>query len=54
MYKIVSPRIGTPGDTYTPVEGVNVEALLEHGFIIEASKSKPKTDKTDNISTEQE
>ena len=49
MYKIVSHRVGTPGEEYSPVEGVNVEALLEHGFIIEASKSKPKTAKTDNI-----
>ncbi|HSG60660.1 MAG TPA: hypothetical protein VLA24_04425 [Pseudomonadales bacterium] len=46
MYKIVSPRVGTPGDTYTPVEGVNVEALLAGGFIV---KSKPKTTKSDNI-----
>ena len=46
MYKIVSPRVGTPGDIYKPVEGVNVEALLEHGFIV---KAKPKTAKTDNI-----
>lgn len=51
MYKIVSPRVGTPGEEYTPVEGVDVEALLEHGFI---AKSKTKTDKTDNISNEQE
>ena len=46
MYKIVSPRVGTVGEEYKPTEGVNVEALLEHGFIV---KVKPKTAKTDNI-----
>lgn len=51
MYKIVSPRVGTPGDTYIPVEGVNLEALEAGGFIV---KTKTKTDKTDNISNEQE
>ena len=49
MYKIVSPRVGTVGEEYVPVEGVNVEALLAGGFIIEVTKSKPKTAKTDNI-----
>lgn len=43
-YKILSPRLGTPGDEWMPVEGVNVEALLEHGFIIEIGKiQKPAT-----------
>ena len=37
-YKILSPRLGVPGDEWLPVEGVNVEALLEHGFIIEIGK----------------
>ena len=51
MYKIVSPRVGTPGEQYIPVEGVNVEALLAGGFIV---KSKPKTAKTDNIPEDKE
>ena len=34
-YQIVSPRIGTPGDKFEPEAGVNVEALLLHGFIVE-------------------
>ena len=46
MYTIASARIGTPGDIYTPAEGVNIDALLEGGFIIETAKPKPtKSDK---------
>ena len=37
-YKILSPRLGVPGDEWVPVEGVNVEALLEHGFLVEIGK----------------
>ncbi len=44
-YKILSPRIGTPGDKYEPEAGVNVEALLKHGFIVE-DKAPPKSAKT--------
>jgi hypothetical protein len=39
MYVIVSPRLGTPGDKYEPAEGVNVQALIDGGFI---STDKPK------------
>jgi len=39
MYVIVSPRLGTPGDKYEPTEGVNVQALINGGFI---STDKPK------------
>jgi hypothetical protein len=28
MYKIVSPRVGTPGDEFVPVAGVNLDALI--------------------------
>jgi len=35
MYEIISPRVGTPGDTFTPDDGTNVEALLAGGFIKE-------------------
>ena len=46
MYKIVSPRVGTPGEEYTPAEGVNIDALLQGGFILETAKPKPsKSDK---------
>jgi hypothetical protein len=56
MYKIVSPRVGTPGDEFVPVAGVNLDALIEGGFIIEVGTEKPKTRKPkgDNITDEQE
>jgi hypothetical protein len=54
MYKIVSPRVGTPGDEFVPVAGVNIEALLEHGFIIEVEKPKTVKPKGDNITTDKE
>ena len=44
-YKIVSPRVGTPGDKFEPKAGVNVEALLLHGFIVEDT-AQPKSAKT--------
>jgi hypothetical protein len=44
-YRIVSHRIGTLGDIYEPEAGVNVEALLVHGFIVE-DKAPPKSAKT--------
>ena len=44
-YRIVSPRIGTPGDKFEPEAGVNVEALLIHGFIVE-DKAPSKSAKT--------
>jgi hypothetical protein len=45
IYRILSPRIGTPGDIYEPEAGVNVEALLFNGFIVE-DKAPPKSAKT--------
>jgi hypothetical protein len=45
-YTILSPRIGTPGDIYEPVEGVNVDALLSGGFIIQSPTAAPKGAKT--------
>ena len=53
MYKIVSPRIGIPGDTFTPVEGINIEALLDGGFI-EVSKPKTTKSNSDNITSNKE
>ena len=44
-YKILSPRVGTPGDKFEPEAGVNVEALLLHGFIVEDT-TPPKSAKT--------
>ena len=45
-YTILSPRIGTPGDEYLPVEGVNVDALVAGGFIIQSPTTAPKGAKT--------
>lgn len=55
MAKIINPRLGTPGDEYDETAaaeaGVNVDALIEHGFI---STSKPrKPAKTADTSTEE-
>ena len=44
-YKILSPRVGTPGDKFEPEAGVNVKALLLHGFIVEDT-AQPKSAKT--------
>jgi len=37
-YTIIAENVGTPGAEFIPVEGLNLEALLEGGFI--------KSDKT--------
>ena len=41
-YTVVSDRVGTPGEPFTPADGVNVEALLEHGFIKHTTKKSAK------------
>jgi hypothetical protein len=45
-YKIISPRVGTPGDEYVPRPGINVEALIESGAICVVEVSTPKPEKT--------
>ena len=55
MAKIVSPRLGTPGDDFdeaaAEAAGVNVQALIESGFI---STSKPtKSAKTKDSTPEE-
>jgi hypothetical protein len=56
VFKIVSPRIGVPGDEFVPIAGVNLDALIAGGFIIEVGTEKPKTRKPkgDNITTDKE
>jgi hypothetical protein len=54
MYQIVSPRVGTPGDEFVPVAGVNLDALIAGGFIIKVEKPKTAKPKGDNITDEQE
>lgn len=42
---IVSELVGKPGDEFVPAEGINVEALLEGGFIAqEKTSSKEKAE----------
>lgn len=54
-YKIVSPRVGMPGDEYKPEEGVNLEALLAGGFIVETGKKNKLADTdSDTISGNKE
>lgn len=40
MLKIVSPRVGTPGDEFVPGEGVNIEALIAGGFVVDTDVKK--------------
>ena len=44
-YKIVSKRVGVVGDEFVPGDGINVEALLAHGFIVHDMPT-PKSAKT--------
>jgi hypothetical protein len=43
-YRVVSPRVGTPGETYEPAAWVNLGVLLDGGFIEPVDK-KPAPDK---------
>ena len=45
MYEIISSRVGTPGDTFTPDDETNVQALLDGGFI----KEKNPTNNTKSV-----
>lgn len=49
-YVIVSPRVGTPGAAFVPPPGVNVDALIDGGFI----KAAPKPAKSGKLTTETE
>ena len=46
-YVIVSPRVGTPGAPFVPPPGVNVDALIDGGFI----KAAPKPAKSGKMTT---
>jgi len=52
-YTILSPRIGTPGDEYEVIEGVNIDALVAGGFIEQSTVKAPKGAKT-NTNTNKE
>ena len=51
-YVIASPRLGKVGDPYEPDDGVNVEALIDGGFIKSTSKST-KSDKPSKDNNEE-
>ena len=51
-YVIASPRLGKVGDAYEPKDGVNVEALIDGGFIKSTSKST-KSDKPSKDTNEE-
>ena len=41
---IVSELVGTPGDEFHPEDGVNVEALIEGGFVKRSTAKSVKID----------
>ena len=41
---IVSELVGTPGEEFVPSEGINVEALVEGGFIKQQKPIKEKSE----------
>lgn len=57
-YKIISERLGEPGAIWTPVEGVNIEALIAGGFLEDTNtapgkSAKNKSKAPDAASTEE-
>ena len=58
-YRIISTRLGELGAIWTPVEGINVEALIAGGFIEDThtdthKSAKKKTKAPDAANTDQE
>jgi hypothetical protein len=59
MYKIISPKVGTPGDVFEPADGINIQALIDGGFVEEThttpgKSAKNKTKAPDAANTDQE
>jgi hypothetical protein len=52
-YTVISPRVGTPGDTYELVDGVNIDALLLDGFVELSTVKVPKGAKTKTDTNEE-
>lgn len=46
-YIIQSDKLGTVGDTFEPADGINIDALLEGGFISTATETKSPKVKTE-------
>jgi hypothetical protein len=45
-FVIASERLGKIGEPYIPKEGINIDALLAGGFIIEAEVSTTEEEKS--------
>ena len=54
-YKIISPRVGTPGEEYdaegAEANGINIAALVEGGFIEQSTNDTAKPAKTNSKNT---
>ena len=47
-YKIVSSRLGVPGHDFVPGKGINVEALIAGGFVVDTGTKKSAKTTTDD------
>ena len=47
-YKIVSSRLGVPGDDFVPGESINIEALIAGGFVVDTGAKKSAKTTTDD------
>jgi hypothetical protein len=54
IYTIASSKLGIVGDPYIPAAGINVEALLSGGFIVQQSTPKPKKPAKTSTDTNEE
>ena len=50
-YTIIAENVGTPGEEFIPAEGINIEALIEGGFI---KSDKRPTESAKTVETTQE
>jgi len=46
-YIVLSDLVGTPGDEFIPEDGINVDALLDGGFIKADKPAKTKESNED-------
>lgn len=53
-YRVVSPRVGTPGEIYEPEVWVNLQHLLNAGFIEPAEDPAPEAPKPAKTKTKTE
>ena len=50
-YRIISPRVGVPGEEYVPSDDTNVDALIAGGFIESTGKTSSKSARTTSETT---